>query len=160
MILNNITKELWIKLDTGLSKIEAEWENRMLIEKYSKEFIKQSYRKINDVDELTVEEIQCWFRLLNVNIDNKYGDLYFKHMNDYGSCNIYITYWVWFNNKKQHLIIDISFEIINNNYKEKYGAIFLHDYMIMINNKNCLYKTNKTPIELEKRIPTLEALRK
>lgn len=157
---SKITEDNWKKLDEGLNQIESEWRKRMMIEKYSKEFTKQSSKKLNDIDDFTVQELSCWFRLLNIKIGDKYGDIYFKHKNNLEYCEINIIYWVWMFNNKQYLLLDISFEIKNNCNKQQYGGIFLGDNIVLINKTKSLYSTNNTLIELEKRIPSFEELRK
>lgn len=148
--------DLWIKLDEGLKKIENEWRKRMSIEKYLLEFTKQNSVIVDDVDDLTVEELKCWFRLLNIKLDSRYGDLYFQTLNNILETRISIIYWIWTYNDKKHLLIDISFKIKN---KEEYGAIFENDNVLLINSKRTLCKTDNTSIELEQRISALEAIR-
>ena len=154
----------WKKLDTGLTKIENEWRKRMLIEKYLWEFTKQSCRIIDDIDDFTVEELKCWFRLLNTKFEDKYknGDLYFKNVNHFHYSEIHITYWQWTYNNEKYSLIDIYF-IIGNDYNSdinEYGAVFLNNEVIFINSAKSLYITNNTSIELQKRISSFASIRK
>jgi hypothetical protein len=156
---NNATEDNWKKLDEGLTKIEAEWRKRIFLEKYSKEFIRESFRTVDDIDDLTVEELKCWYRLLNIKSGYKYSDIYFKNLNTHHFTEITIIYWIWNCDKEQYSLIDISFEVKNNYYKEQYGAIFLYDDIVLTNITKTLCKTDNTPIELEKRILSLQEIR-
>ena len=159
-----IIEDSWKILDSGLTKIENEWKERMLIEQYSKECTKQNSRKIDDVDEFTVEELKCWRRLQNTKFDERYknGDLYSKNVNNFCYSDINITYWQWKYSKEEHILVDIYFNIENNfnDNIHECGAIFLHNDVILINSAKCLYKTSKTSIELEKRLEVFKSLRK
>lgn len=159
-----LVEDNWKKLDNGLKKIEDEWRSRMLTEKYSQEFKKQTSRVIDDIDGLTVEELKCWFRLLNTKFEDKYknGDLYFKNINHFHYSEIHIIYWVWTCNNEKCLLIDIYFTIGNdyNSDVEEYGAVFLYNEVVLINSAKHLYKTDNTSVELEKRINSFFSIRK
>jgi len=157
------TKEdIWIKLDTGLKLIEDEWKKRMLLEQYSNEFVMKGVRIINDVDDLTVEELKCWYKLLNIRIENKckMGDLYFKNETTNNFTEIHVIHWIWIYNNEKYLLLDIYFKIKNNTDTNEYGAIFLCDEIILVNEMKILYKTDNTSDELIKRISTFELVRK
>lgn len=153
----------WKKLDDGLTKIENEWKERMMIEQYNKEFIKQSHRIIEDVDEFTVEELKCWYRLLNTKFKDKYknGGLYFKNLDSFYYSEIHITYWQWTYNDIKCILTDIYFSIENelNDNIDECGAMFLNNEVVLINSSKCLYKTDNTSIELKKRIDFLKSIR-
>ena len=154
----------WKKLNDGLNKIEDQWKERMMIEQYSKEFLKLSSRILNDVDEFTVEELKCWYRLLNTRFEDRYknGDLYRKNISSFYYTEIHITYWQWTHNNEKHIILDIHLKIENDSSDKTndYGAMFLYNEVVLINSAKCLYKTDNTPIELEKRIDFLKSIKK
>lgn len=159
-----LVEDNWKKLDAGLTKIENEWRKQMIIKQYLGEFTKQSYRIIDDIDDFTVEELKCWFRLINTKFEDRYknGDLYFKHVNHFHYSEIHIIYWIWIYNNEKYSLIDIYFTIGNdyNSDIDEYGAIFLHNDVVFINSAKSLYKTNNTSVELQKRINSFASIRK
>jgi hypothetical protein len=163
-ILPDNKRELWIKLDAGLIKIENEWKKRIMTEQYLSEFTPKSFRIINDVDDFTVIELKYWYKLLNLKFEDKSKniDLYFKKISILQFSEIHIIYWFWKYNNEKLTLTDIYFKIGNNSNSdiEEYGAIFLDDDIVLINNTGSLSKTKNTSIDLEKRIFSLELIRK
>jgi len=153
----------WKILDDGLTKIENEWKNRIIIEKHVKEFIKERSRIIEEIDDFTVEELKCWFSLLRTKFNKKYenGDFYSKDIDEFYYTKINIIYWKWIHDGIEDRLLDIYF-IIENEYNDKdeqHGAIFLHNEVVIINSNKSLHKTEKISIELEKRIDALKLIR-
>jgi len=155
-------RDRWLKLDSGLKLIEEEWRNRMITEQYCKEFVTKNLRTMNNVDDLTVEELKCWYRLLNIKTEDKckMGDLYFKSETINNFTEIHVIHWIWTYNNKKYLLLDIYFKIKNNTDINEYGAIFLCDKIILVNKLKCLYKTDNTPNELINRMSAFESIRK
>jgi len=160
--IKDTKEDMWLKLDGGLKLIEDEWKKRMITEQYSKEFTTKIFRMVNDVDDLTVEELKCWYRLLNIKTQDKckIGDVYFKSQTTNNFSEIYITYWDWIYNSQTYQLIDMYFKIKNSTDINEYGAVFLYDEIILINNLGKLYETKDTPINLIDRISALELIRK
>ena len=158
----NTKEDLWLKLDVGLKIIEDEWKKRMIMDQYSKEFTTKIFRMVNHVDDLTVEELKCWYRLLNIKLEDKckMGDVYFKNETNHNITEIYVTYWDWLCNRQTYQLIDIYFKIKNNTDTNEYGAVFLSDEIILINDIGLLHETDDTPLELIKRLSAFEELRK
>jgi hypothetical protein len=160
--IKDTKEDVWLKLDNGLKLIEEEWKKRMLTEQYLNEFVMKGVRIVNDVDDLTVEELKCWYRLLNIKLEDKckMGDVYFKNETNHDATEIHVIHWIWTCNNEKYLLLDIYFKIKTNIGINEYGAIFLSNEIILVNEMKILYKTDNTSDELIKRISAFESVRK
>lgn len=163
LLFNRIDEKTWLELDSKLIEIENEWKKEQNKINFIWEFSPNSFRILDDIEDLTVLEHKYWKRLLASELGNNFkkGKVFTIRDDGYYYSSISMTEWIWTCKNEQYYLFDMSFEICNDKLKicEEYGGIFLDEKIVLVNSLSKLQLTKYTPDILVDRIPSLEYVR-